>query len=474
MKQTFSESQIASVYSKLEGQNDERQMTKDEGRSPVHVVYGGAHLFKADTPQKLGRIALKSLHDYAPSFVELAKAIGLKDAETLPFFHEPIGELERSIHEDADKFRQKNFVAWLAWNVYERVNQKLQNEAVEDYRIDFEDGYGFRSDEEEDGHAISASDELAKSFYEGTIPPFCGFRIKSFQPETARRAVRTLDLFLTNLLEKTGGKLPENFVVTLPKVENPAQVAVLAELLEEFERAARLPEKSLKIEILIETPTAIVNERGEIGLRKLVEAANGRCVAAHFGAYDFTSAFGIVAEHQHLQHPLCDFARQWMQTALAPLGVRLSDSVTTLMPVPVHKGDDLNETQTGENRQAVHTAWREHFANVTHSLSNGFYQSWDLHPAQLVARYAAVYAFFLNSADSSAVRLRGFLDKATKAALTGNQFDDVASANGLLNFFRRAVSCGAIDAAEVTEKTGLSAEELSISFAQIMNTRNRR
>lgn len=439
MKKTFSGSRFENILAKLDEPQNELRITNYESRSPVHVVYGGAHLFKADTPPKLGKIALKSLQDYAP------------DAETF-----------------AEIF---NVQSEVAATVFELVQKKLQTEAVEDFRIDFEDGYGFRSDEEEDGHAITASNELSKSFHQAVISPFCGFRIKSFQSETAHRAVQTLDLFLTNLLEKTGGKLPENFVVTLPKVESPAQVAVLVELLEEFESTAHLPEKSLKLEILIETPTAIVNERGEIGLRKLVAAAQGRCTAAHFGAYDFTSAFGIAAQYQHLRHPLCDFARNWMQVALAPLGVRLSDSVTTLMPVAIHKGENLTPEQQNENRQAVWTAWREHFANVTHSLSNGFYQSWDLHPAQLVARYAAVYSFFLNNLDREAERLRRFLDKATQASLTGNQFDDAASANGLLNFFRRAASCQAIDMKEVTEKTGLSAEELQMSFADLTERR---
>jgi hypothetical protein len=161
-----------------------------------------------------------------------------------------------------------------------------------------------------------------------------------------------------------------------------------------------------------------------------------------------------------------------MQVALAPLGVRLSDSVTTLMPITVHRGENLTAEQLTENHQVIWTAWREHFSNVSYSLSNGFYQSWDLHPAQLPARYAAVYAFFAASSDSSANRLRGFMDKATKAILTGNQFDDAASANGLLNFFVHALNCGAIDKSEILAKTGLTIEELRTgSFAKIVTAR---
>ena len=34
-----------------------------------------------------------------------------------------------------------------------RVVDKLKREPIEDYRLDFEDGYGTRPDAEEDGHA---------------------------------------------------------------------------------------------------------------------------------------------------------------------------------------------------------------------------------------------------------------------------------------------------------------------------------
>jgi hypothetical protein len=440
MKQTLDNTSLENAFSKLEKNQFEIRNAQSEIRQPVHVVYGGADRFRADTPQKLGKIALKSLHDYAPEAASLNEIFFIS--------------------------RKK------AAQIYKQIEQKLETEPVEDFRIDFEDGYGFRSGEEEDEHAISASDELARSFHENTISPFSGFRVKSFQPETAKRAVRTLDLFLTNFLDKTAGRLPENFVVTLPKVETETQVTILSELLAEFEAKNGLPENALKLEILIETPQAIVNERGEVNLRKLIEAANERCVAAHFGAYDFTSAFGIVAEFQHLNHPLCHFARQWMQVVLSPLNIRLSDSVTTKMPIPPHKGENLTENQIKKNVKVVHQAWLEHYLNVEGSLESGFYQSWDLHPAQLPARYAAVYSFFSNSLDSSAERLRAFLDKATKASLTGNQFDDAASANGLLNFFTRARSCGAIDEKEILEKTGLTAEELRLgSFAKIMENK---
>lgn len=468
MKTSFSANDLAQAHSDLSAAETPHRPVA-EIRSPVHVVYGGAHLFKAETPHKLGKIAANSLELYAPNYAELARAMWLNGADTLPHFEEEIQNLEFQLIENPQQLKAENFAARLAHTVYERVSEKLRGEPVEDFRIDFEDGYGFRADAEEDAHAVSASAELARAFREKSITPFCGFRIKSLQNETRNRALRTLDLFLTNLLSETGGKLPENFVVTLPKITRRAEVAALAKLLTIFERQNALADGQIKIEAMIETPQAIVGEKGEIALRGLIEAGNGRVNSAHFGAYDYTASFGISGIHQHLRHESAVFARQMMQIALAPIGIRLSDSVTTEMPIPLHKSEHLSEQQQNENRRAVHSAWRRHFNNVTNSLINGFYQSWDLHPAQLVARYAAVYAFFLESSDAQAERLKGFIGKATQAMTTGNIFDDAASAQGLLNFFLRGLNSGALTETEVLEKTGLSRAELqTTSFIEIM------
>ncbi|MEO8572419.1 MAG: aldolase/citrate lyase family protein [Pyrinomonadaceae bacterium] len=404
--------------------------SSSSSRSPVHVVYGGANLYKSNTPSKLGKIALSSLKTYAPDVEEFAAATGLKGDK---------------------KFLQ---------TIYKKTIEKLEREGVEDFRIDFEDGYGFRSDDEEDADSVKSSNELAKAFLSNTITPFCGFRIKSFAPETHSRAVRTLNLFFETFFKKTKNRLPGNFVVTLPKVSDQKEVAELCRRLTRIESDNRLAPNSIGVEIMIETSRAVIDEKGRVAIGQLVEAAAGRCSSAHFGAYDYTSALGISAAHQHLRHEACNFARQMMLLTLAPLGVRLVDSVTTKMPVPIYKDAKLTSEQKVANRQSVHAGWREHFENVTASMANGFYQSWDLHPNQLVARYAAVYAFFLKSRDTDAARLRGFVEKATQANLTGNTFDDAASAHGLMNFFRLGLDCGAFRAAEIKKATSLSAEQM--------------
>lgn len=456
-------------------EHSETKLEQTDNRAPVHVVYGGAHLFKADTPQKLGRIALRSIEDYAANFAEFARAMWLKGADTLPPFADVIADLESAFEQAPETLKAENFNAWFAQTVYRKTIEKLENEPVEDFRIDFEDGYGLRADDEEDAHAVSASTELAEAFLAGTITAFSGFRIKSLARETRHRAIRTLDLFLDNFLNNTGGRLPKHFVVTLPKITRAREVEELSKRLDAFEKTRELPENRIKIEILVETPQAIFGKNGKCVLKDLVEAGRGRVNSAHFGAYDYTADLGIAGVHQHLRHDACNFARQMMLVALTPLNIRLSDSVTTEMPIPVHRGENLTESERQENKAAVQKAWRAHFNNITHSQINGFYQSWDLHPAQLAARYAAVYSFFLEAGDEQARRLKKFVEKATQAVTTGSQFDDAASAQGLVNFFVRALDAGAMTEEEIWEKTALTAEELRAgSFVRIMDNRNER
>ncbi len=386
-------------------------------RQPVHIFYGGAHLFHADTSRRLGTLALDALARYAPNAGTLAQVLGIGTA--------------------------------LAEPIYGRVIEKLRREPVEDFRIDFEDGYGNRPDAEEDGHAVQAAREVAAGMKAGTLPPFIGIRLKPLNEELRARSLRTLDLFLTALLDAAGA-LPANFVLTLPKVAVPEHAAALARVLEEFEKAAGLAAGSLRFEIMIEVTQSIFD------LPQLHDACAGRCAGAHFGAYDYTASCGITAAHQHMRHPVCEFARSMMLAALAGTGVWLADGGTNVMPIAPHRGEALSAAQRAENTAVIHRAWKLHYDHIRYSLGSGFYQSWDLHPAQLSTRYAAVYAFYLEGLDAAAARLKNFVDKAAQATRVGDIFDDAATGQGLLNFFVRAINCGAIEAAEVERLTGWS------------------
>jgi hypothetical protein len=443
-------------------------------RQPVHTVYGGAHLFHADTAAGLGEKAIKAVNEYAPDFLTFAKAIDLPGARDVA--QDGLTPLSTAIKKDPDAVRKERPHAWFAFTLYQRVLDKLHREPVEDFRIDFEDGFGNRPDAEEDRYAAAAAAEVAKGMAENSLPAFIGLRIKPFSEELRGRSIRTLDIFLTELMGRSGGKLPRNFLITLPKVTIPEESASLAAVCSRLESALHLPAKTLKVELMIETPQSIFDQHGRVNLLPLANALDERCVSAHFGTYDYTAGRGVTAAYQHMMHLACDFAREVMQVAYAGTGVWLSDGATNILPVPLHSaGDDpsqLSAVQIDENRAAVHRAWRLHYEHIRHSLKNGFYQGWDLHPAQLVTRYAAVYSFFLESLDAASERLRNFIEKAAQATLVGEVFDDAATGQGLLNFFLRAINCGAITAAEAQKLTTLSAEELrSASFLKILDGR---
>ncbi len=481
MKRTFNPATLQEISVRLEPAHkafQKRYPGSTGERQPVHTVYGGAHLFRADTAKRLGELALHSLDEFAPDFITFAKVLALPGAERLPESPEAAATITKSIEADPEAARKENRPAWFAFTIYRRVREKLKREPVEDFRIDFEDGYGNRPDAEEDGHAAAAASEVASGMNAGELPPFIGIRIKPFTEELRDRSIRTMDIFLTELATKTRGQLPKNFFLTLPKVTLPEEVAALADLCARLEPLLDLEPGALRFELMIETTQSIFNERGAVNLLPLVTAGHGRCVAAHFGTYDYTAGRNITAAHQHMTHSACDFAREVMQVALAGTGVWLADGATNILPVAPHRsgknGTPLTSRQAAENRTAVHSAWKLHFNHIQHSLINGYYQGWDLHPAQLPTRYAAVYSFFLSGLDSASERLRNFIDKAAQATLVGEVFDDAATGQGLLNYFLRAINCGAITAEEAQTLTGLTLAELrGASFVKILDGRKK-
>jgi citrate lyase beta subunit len=367
------------------------------GRQPVHTCYVPADAVVDDLPVQWGAAALAVLEEHAPGPLAFAEVLGLP-----PELAEP---------------------------VHEKVVAKLATEPVEDLRIDFEDGYGNLPDTVEDEDAVRCAGLAAV-----VDVPWVGIRFKSF--ERFERGIRTLDLFLTNL-----ATVPDGLTLTFPKVTAVEQVSALRELLGILENRLGLPENRLRFEIQIETTQSIVDSTGSFAIPRFIEAGQGRVSALHFGTYDYTAACGLSAGEQHLAHAACDFARHVMQVSAAGTGVRLSDGSTNVLPV----GD----------RDAVHKAWLEHFSLTTRSLEHGFYQGWDLHPAQLVTRYAANYAFYLGNAEANAKRLRAYVVKSDAGVL-----DEPATAQALAMSMLRAVDCGALTSAEVMELCGLSEVEL--------------
>ena len=393
-------------------------------RQPVHTVYGGAQLFSATTAARLGELAQRFAEEWVP------------DASTL-------GE---TLDLDGD----------LADRVFAAVGEKLSREPVEDFRIDFEDGYGHRPDDEEDSDAIKTANAVAEGMQQESLPPFVGIRIKSLSGELHRRALRTLELFVSTLAE-SAGRLPDGFVVTVPKLQHLDQVKVTDEVLSDLESRAGLDR--IPIELMIETPQTVIAPDGTTGARAWVNAGNGRVRGAHFGTYDYTASLNITAAYQAMDHPACDFARHALQVSLAGTGVWISDGATNVMPV-------------GDDPDVVRAAMRLHFDHIRHSLAHAYYQGWDLHPAQLVTRYAAVFSFFMEGLDAAGDRLSNFVESAAKATLVGDVFDDAATGQGLLNYFLRAINCGAITEEEALHRSGLTHEELQTrSFLHILENR---
>jgi citrate lyase beta subunit len=361
------------------------------GRQPVHTVYVPADRYDADTVPGFGRQAKAVLAENGGTAPELAAALGLEPG--------PVAE------------------------VYDRVRAKLDREPVEDLRIDFEDGYGNRPDAEEDAAAQAAAKALASSVAAGNGSPFCGIRFKSFEAPTRRRGLRTLDVFLETL-----GLPPSGFVVTLPKVTSVDQVGAMVLVAERLEQALGIDR--LRFEIQVETPQSILGADGTALVARMIHAAAGRCSGLHYGTYDYSAACGIAAAYQSMEHPAADHAKAVMQVAAAGTGVLVSDGSTNVLPV----GD----------ADAVRAAWRLHVRLVRRSLERGFYQGWDLHPAQLPTRYIATYAFYRQGFPAAVARLRDYLGRAESGFL-----DEPATARALAAFLCRGLDCGAVDESEV-------------------------
>jgi hypothetical protein len=321
----------------------------------------------------------------------------------------------------------------LAEQVLPRLAGKLVTEPIEDLRIDFEDGYGPHPDAEEDAAAVAAADALASAVATGDAPPYVGIRFKSMEAATRRRGIRTLDIFLTRLASSAG--LPDGIVVTLPKVTDVSQVEAFVEVCAAWERANRQPAGRLRFEIQVETPQTIIAADGTAAVARMLHAGAGRVSGLHYGTYDYSAACGVSAAYQSMEHPVADHAKAVMQVSAATTGVRISDGSTNVLPV----GDG----------PAVRTAWRLHARLVRRSLERAFYQGWDMHPGHLVTRFATTYAFYRQGFPAAADRLRAYLGGAASGVL-----DEPATAQAMASLLVRGLHSGALDDAEVADRSG--------------------
>lgn len=370
-------------------------------RQPVHTVYVPADRVTPGVVAELGAAARAALDTHAPDPTALARAVGAEPDRVAA--------------------------------VWPLLIAKLEREPVEDFRIDLEDGYRGRSDEEEDAHALAAVRAVAAD-----PPPYWGVRFKSFEAPTRARGLRTLDLVLGAALESSR-TLPDGFRLTLPKVTSVEQVIAMATACERLEAAYSLPHGRLRFEVQVETAQAVLGADGTATVARLVHAARGRCNGLHFGTYDYTAALGIAAGQQALDHPAADHAKLVMQLAAAGTGVPISDGSTNALPVG----------STGQ----VHEAWALHLGLVRRSLERGLYQGWDLHPAQLPTRFLANFLFFRGGLAAAAARVRSYY-----AGSSGAVLDEPATVRALMNFLLRGVRCGAVGRDEFEALTGIGVD----------------
>jgi citrate lyase beta subunit len=370
-------------------------------RQPVHTVYVPADRADAALPANWGAQALALIDAHEPALAAL-----------------PIEQAEECLV---------------------RVREKLAQQPIEDLRIDFEDGYGYRPDAVEDADAAACGRTIVELAAGQGGPFVIGIRFKGLDAAPRARAVRTLDLVLETALAQ--GELPERFVVTLPKVRAVAQVEAMVRLCELLEDAHELVAGRLRFELQVEAPQAIIGADGLTTIAPALHAAGGRCVGLHFGTYDYTAAMGVTAAQQSMAHPAADNAKAVMQVAAAETGVVVSDGSTQVLPV-------------GSASEIAH-AWAHHAALVTRSLERAFYQGWDLHAGQLVTRYLATFAFYRAGLPAAGRRLKAYVDKASTGIL-----DEPATARALAAVVVRGLHCGAIDAAEAAVATGLDPIQL--------------
>ncbi|WP_280293840.1 DUF6986 family protein [Nocardia abscessus] len=363
-----------------------RRYPGSNGRSqPIHTVYVPADRVAEETPGEWGATAVELLDRHHDLLATLDQTGSLPD-----------------------------------------VRKRLEADPVQDLRIDFEDGYGMRADAEEDRAASAAGAVLAAWARRCEGPARSGIRMKGLAGGERRRALRTLDL----VLESAGG-VPEGFVFTVPKIRAVQQVTALVQLCVGLERAYGIAEGSLRFELQIESPQAILAADGTAPVAPMLTVSEGRCSALHFGTYDYTAACGVAAPDQALDHPAADYAKAVMQVAAAQTGVWLCDGSTQIVP--------------GADPEA---ALRNHHRLVARALRRGYYQGWDMHPGHLVTRWLATYDFFRRAIDVAVPRLRDYL-----ARRGGDVVDEPATAEALAVTVLRGIDCGARSDAGAPELT---------------------
>jgi citrate lyase beta subunit len=292
--------------------------------------------------------------------------------------------------------------------VVDRARSRLMDAPIMDLRFDFEDGY--RGDDE-DGDIRRTGAALAVLGVKG------GIRIPGLTSTDWRRSVHILETLFDQW-----GSVPAQFVFTVPKFRALQQVTAAVKLCGALEQAHGLQANTVRFELQIESPQAVIAADGSATVARAVHESEGRCESLHYGTYDYSAACGISAPDQSLDHPVADHAKAVMLAAAAQTGTWVADGSTQIVP----RGD----------ADQVADALRLHFALVTRSLRRGYYQGWDMHPGHLVTRWLADFTFYRSALEVAVPRLSAYLGHS-------DDFDEPASAEALARVVLRGLDCGA-------------------------------
>ena len=390
-------------------------------------------------------MTLRRLHAFPPHQTLYVPADRVTRSTTAEFGAEA-RRLVEAHAADADAFVDAFGVpAEVAGRTRDRTLAKLERQPVEDLRVDFEDGYGARPDDEEDRDAEATARAIVDMRAGGPVPPWFGLRVKSFDDEALEaRSVRTLERFVSALVE-AAGTVGDGFLITFPKVSTSAQVQRFAEALGDLESRSHRGKGSLRFEVQVETPGSVLGPDGAAAAGRLLEAGGGRISAMHLGVFDYTASLGLMPWEQRLDHPANDFAREVLQVALAGSGVRISDGSSNVVPA-------------SDRTEDVRAAWRVQAGQVRHSLARGFYQGWDLHPSHLASRYAAIYGWLLPHLDGAIERVRAWRQRMAADGV----LDEPATISSLLHYLRLAVTSGAVEEDEMLQATGIQRDRLLV------------
>ncbi len=361
--------------------------------APVnHTFYGGAQLFQVNTLEKCAQKSLAFFRQVFPSVLELSQFLAEDD-----------------------------FTSEQMKLIFSRLEKKLNTSAIEDFRIDFEDGLGLRSGAEEDFFAQKAGEIVCdvRQNFSGRI----GLRLKSPERATLQRCKRTFKIFFDAFFKQGNNLKPDGFfIVTLPKVKNSKSIQHFVNFVRQYCRKKKISSAFFKYEIMVETAEIARSIHRIAPLSKITDYLGTRLLGLHIGIYDYLSELGVPPSAQGQNHFFIQQLEYFLVSNFSHL--EISDGVNQSIP------------NSGNLMEAMKILKCQYRLNLE-KMDRGINRGWDIHPFQLVARYLALICFFEKNTANMQQRYENFTNSNQKAQKLGVIFDDAASMRGVESFLER-------------------------------------